>query len=189
MLYEYIIKQAQKKSYLLPCPKHINPARRIDMPKGQYIRNKPIKERFEANISMEPATGCWLWTGHCVNSGYAYLGVKKGYKLGHRLAWEFYIGPIPEGMFVLHHCDTRSCVNPYHLFIGTASDNMQDMLRKNRGNKACGEQNGGGRKLKELDVVAIRKDLRQGIVLAKEYGVTPTQISYIRLRKQWKRVG
>ena len=71
---------------------------------------------------------CWLWTGGLYGSGYgAYRG-----QLAHRVMYERTFGPIPEGMFICHHCDNPQCVNPEHLFLGTCKDNNRDASKKGR---------------------------------------------------------
>jgi hypothetical protein len=50
----------------------------------------------------------------------------------HRVAYELFVGPVPDGMFVCHRCDNPPCCNPAHLFIGTAKDNAVDSSNKER---------------------------------------------------------
>jgi hypothetical protein len=74
-----------------------------------------------------------LWTG--ARSIWGYGRLKRGgvmYAAAHRVAWELANGPVPDGRFVLHRCDVRSCVNPDHLFLGTQLDNVNDMYAKGR---------------------------------------------------------
>jgi hypothetical protein len=52
--------------------------------------------------------------------------------LAHRFSYEMHVGPIPDGMMVLHSCDNSRCVNPAHLSIGTQTENMLDMHKRNR---------------------------------------------------------
>jgi len=79
--------------------------------------------------------GCWEFTGAKNNKGYGHIGVGgrgTGQILAHRAAYECFVGPIPPGMFVLHHCDNPSCVNPDHLYVGTQKDNIRDAVNRGR---------------------------------------------------------
>ncbi len=83
----------------------------------------------------EPDTGCVLYTGFANVQGYCLVhrrGTRNGTMLVHRLAYEQAHGPIDAGLNVCHKCDTRNCVNPEHLFLGTQKDNLRDMFRKGR---------------------------------------------------------
>ena len=82
----------------------------------------------------EPVTeaGCWLWMGSIDSKGYGGIKVDGKQMGAHRRSWVLANGPIPDRLHVLHKCDTPSCVNPSHLFLGTNYDNVQDMVRKGR---------------------------------------------------------
>lgn len=89
------------------------------------------EEKFWPRIRK--TEGCWLWTGPGDRRGYGQFFPKQGIHLiAHRYSWELVNGPVPEGLFVCHHCDTPPCVRPDHLFLGTPKDNHDDMVRKGR---------------------------------------------------------
>jgi hypothetical protein len=92
--------------------------------------------RFERMVSPEPNSGCWLWLGACAPTGrgnFTY-GLRPNRILVNapRFAFTIWRGSIPDGLQVLHRCDVPNCVNPDHLFLGTAADNIHDMIRKGR---------------------------------------------------------
>ncbi len=80
---------------------------------------------------FDPATGCVLFK-HVRPDGYRQVVFSGRRVLTHRLAYEQVHGPFDASLKVCHRCDTPSCVNPSHLFLGTQKDNLRDMFAKGR---------------------------------------------------------
>ena len=93
---------------------------------------KTTEERLLDHCEPEPNSGCWLWTASCYNGGYGQIKVDGKTKIAHRVAYETWVGEIPEGLCVCHKCDIPGCIRPDHLFIGTQKDNVHDCMKKER---------------------------------------------------------
>lgn len=89
-----------------------------------------IEQRFLTKVAKSD-DGCWLWIGARRNKC-GCISVNDRTEYAHRVAHTLWIGPIPEGLLVLHTCDQPLCVNPAHLFVGTHADNSLDMVAKGR---------------------------------------------------------
>jgi len=89
-------------------------------------------ERTKARCIVD-SNGCWLWTGTRIATGYSRINYKTWNHGGHRLMYQAYHGiKLETEQYVLHRCDVRNCVNPAHLWIGTAKDNNRDCAAKSR---------------------------------------------------------
>jgi hypothetical protein len=163
---------------------------------GRFTVAKPFglnHPKFKRRLATVERTesGCWLWTGLIGTNGYGRYG--KGNKYAHRLSYEYFVGPIPEGLFVCHHCDVRPCVNPAHLFVGTVKDNAQDMMAKGRRIYKRGEDTPTA-KLTEEQVLEIRAQYRawnrsaSTTALGKKYGIDRKHIWNIVKRDKWKHI-
>lgn len=152
--------------------------------------NQTVKERFDAKWIPEPNSGCWLWTG-AISGIRPSFGVKSGRTdVAYRVSYKLHCGDIPDGLYVCHKCDVPMCVNPDHLFLGTQSDNLQDMAQKGRGHGPCNNRLLAlySSKLTEADIREIRASTEPSRKIALVYNVTPANIVAIRARKTWRHV-
>jgi hypothetical protein len=145
-----------------------------------------LAERLKRH-SRPHESGCRLWTAAKKQFGHGRLMWAGKVRSAHRLAWEVENGPIPKGMFVCHKCDVPACVNPDHLFLGTAADNARDRAAKGRGHKLRGRLIGGA-KLTDAQVIAIRADSRFQREIAVDYGVSVSLIGQIKQRLVWRHI-
>lgn len=149
---------------------------------------------FWTQYIPEPNTGCWLWSAGYGAAGYGGARLNGRCEGAHRVAYILAVGPIPSGMSVCHRCDTRGCINPDHLFLGTVRDNLTDMRAKGR--QARGEKLsravsaglGGTAVLSDTDIKAIRASSESSAELGRRYRQTASNIAKIRHHETWKHV-
>ena len=96
------------------------------------MRARPIEERLVEKL--DKSGDCWIYTGGKTSTGYGSISKYRERKMlpTHRVAYELWVGTIPKGLFVCHKCDVPACCNPEHLWLGTSTDNMRDMVSKGR---------------------------------------------------------
>lgn len=149
---------------------------------------RPYEERFWDKAMPEPNSGCWLWTGKTDVGGYGMISLDGRWLKANREALRL-SGIDVDGKHACHLCDNPPCVNPEHLYAGTPADNVADRVRRGRDGGARRRGEGNGRaKLTKAQVSEIRAMFEAGqkrSVLARMYGVSWTQISFIVTGKQW----
>ena len=161
----------------------------------------PLISRFWPKVAK--ASGCWLWKAAIRRDGYGLFTNQGRHYAAHRLSWELTHGPIPDGMWVLHHCDVRACVRPDHLYLGTREQNTSDAMLRHRfksGDEAHfrahpeivprGERHWASR-LTDDDVRDIRRRVAAGekqVSLQREYELSSGLVSLIVHRKRWAHV-
>lgn len=156
-----------------------------------HIPSQPPVVRFWHNVPIAGIDECWAWQGSKNPDGYGKMEINCSSVRAHRFSWEIHNGPIPKGLHVLHRCDNPSCVNPHHLFLGTHSDNMKDMVAKGRHRGGPQGERARSAKLTPALVLEIREKAAHGMSypeLGREYGMSTSAIGNVVLRRTWKHV-
>lgn len=125
-----------------------------------------------------PDGDCLVWQRGKTTAGYGEFRHEGRDVYAHRHAYELVNGPVAEGMFVLHRCDNRACINPEHLFVGTHADNMRDCAAKGRFNRALN---------RDL-VLAIRSRRAAGETfrgIGRSLGVTHATVRNVVIGRTW----
>ena len=137
---------------------------------------------FWEKVDVKSYNECWHWTACRKETGYGQVRRLGTNYRAHRLSRAEFFG-IPTGAVVRHTCDEPSCVNPYHLQVGTQKENLQDMHRRGRRTYAS--------KLSAQDVRDMRNSYKAGVLqkdLATQYGVSPGYVSTIVNHKRLKSI-
>lgn len=163
-----------------------------------WVKGQPLKWIAQhTNLSpveclLDPSTGCWIWQRGKSTRGYGVKPTQDGKEYAHRHYYELAYGPIPEGLDVCHTCDNPSCVNPAHMFLGTAKDNALDMVAKGRARNEPhrGEDNGNSR-FTEEDIREMRRMYADGVSqtkIAHQFHTSQGSVGDIVRRETWKHI-
>lgn len=163
------------------------------MPAGRYIRTRDMYESrrhslsdvariLEEKTERVTETGCRIWNGRIALNGYGTLIFNGKTIYAHRAAYLVEHGELPEAPMIRHKCGVRCCTEPTHLEPGTARENSMDMVR--HGTMPYGDK-GSRSKLTEIQAKSILSDARTNLEIAKDYGVSPSQVSRIKSGKRW----
>lgn len=164
-------------------------------------RPKTLEEAFNDKFIPVTESGCWIWIGASTGR-YGWIWNPRSeprHKPAHRVAYEIFKGPIPEGQHVCHHCDVTLCVNPDHLFLGTHTDNMRDMIKKGRkrispaagrhGNHARGEKSGNNKyseaSVREMRRIFDSKECENIALISRQFNISESQARRIVHRQTW----
>ena len=151
---------------------------------------RPAIEKIMAVTAKDESTGCWNYNGHVNAAGYGMYSLRQGsikrQVQVHRMVWEHFNGPIPDGMCMLHECDNRRCCNPDHLRPGTHAENMTDAKNRNRMKKGTDSNLAV---FNEDEVMSIRRMYDDGVSvrsIAHKFLDSRWAIYQIGRRNTWK---
>lgn len=153
---------------------------------------RKIKPEFDRFISkVITSNDCWEWIGSKYRGGYGHFRIKLHSKWtmykAHRYSYEYYNKVKLGNQLVCHSCDNPSCVNPNHLFLGTAQDNHNDMRQKGRWKLIRNPKH----RLLNMDIAqsirSYKKDNPKAVLqdIAIKFDTSKQQVSRILLGHIW----
>jgi len=153
---------------------------------GNTVISLELQVRFHEKWEVDD-TGCWIWTAAKAGRGYGIIKIpgSREYYYAHRLSYQIHYGVDPGEKLVLHTCDNPACVKPTHLFLGTHSDNAQDMKSKDRHLRGARNKMA---KLTDEKVRHLRKLHEMGVSqneLGRVYGVSQGVVYKIVHGQTW----
>jgi len=152
-----------------------------------FIKDKEVSQKRINSFykKLKNVNGCLEYQGAKNATGYGWVLVNRTPMIASRFAYFLAYGKLESSkLFVLHKCDNPPCCNPDHLFVGTAKDNSDDMIRKGRKIMPKGDT-WKRRKLTKNEVIDIWFSEETGRSLAKKYGVTVNTIYNILSKRSW----
>ena len=157
----------------------------VDYSRNFEAKRPLLRDFFHARYVIDPQTGCWNWQGTLSRQGYGEFRWRGTSYRASRIALELDGRPVPADLHACHHCDNPACVRPSHLYVGTSKDNARDAA--DRGLLRRGELHPQA-KLTESQVRKIRSAVGTLKVIAAQFDVSPSAVSFIRKRKSWAHV-
>lgn len=154
-----------------------------------------LKIRFNKKVNIE-STGCWIWVG-AKRHGYGQIVTKRSPDgrsniTATKLSYYFHHGVYPTNLQVCHKCDNPPCVNPNHLFLGTAKENSDDKIKKGRSKygDTRGAKNGYSKLTDKMvhEILKLISESKNNTEISLIYKVSHATISAIKLNKSWKHI-
>jgi len=156
------------------------------------LSNETLK-RFLSFVDVKTEDECWEWKKTLDKYNYGIFSINSKLFKAHRMSFLFFNGHLDKSLKICHSCDNPKCVNPYHLWEGTQTQNVQDrhLKKRTKTGHLHGEDNPGA-KLTGKDVLFIRNSYGNKEYstreLSQKFNVCQTKIRQILRRESWKHI-
>jgi len=151
---------------------------------------KELNAKFDERYEIVSESGCWIWTGSLGSHpthryGNLSIGKSTNYKAHRYAAVRFLNANLTSKTFVCHTCDVTECVNPDHLYVGSAATNAADRDSRKRNTYLYGEDHNMC-KISERDAKDIFLQEGKHKDIADQYGIARPTVTAIKTGRLWR---